>query len=119
MAATDGDPAPAQLAKYFFIDDKDRSEIASHRGAHNRLGYAIQLCTVRFLQPDRCPADCRQGSRIQGSGQAAAMADQKTEGDGGTPERESDISPSFKKTVGALVVICIEGLELRGLSIDQ
>ena len=31
-----GDPAPAQLAKYFFIDDKDRSEIAPHRGAHNR-----------------------------------------------------------------------------------
>jgi len=44
-----GDPAPAQLAKYFFIDDKDRAEIASHRGAHNRLGYAIQLCTVRLL----------------------------------------------------------------------
>src|SRR5215471_12020457 len=27
-----GDPAPAQLAKYFFLDDKDRAEIASHRG---------------------------------------------------------------------------------------
>ena len=44
-----GDPTPAQLAKYFFLDDQERSEIAAHRGVHNRLGYAAQLCTVRFL----------------------------------------------------------------------
>ena len=38
-----GDPAPTQLAKYFFLDDNDRAEIASHRGSHNKLGYATQL----------------------------------------------------------------------------
>ena len=35
--------------KYFFLPNKDREEVLSHRGAHNRLGYALQLCTVRFL----------------------------------------------------------------------
>ena len=52
----EGEPAQAELERFFFLDDADRELVARRRGAHSRLGFAVQLGTVRylgtFLSPD-------------------------------------------------------------------
>ena len=43
------DLTPEFISNYFFLDDKDREWIRSKRGQFSRLGYALQLTTVRYI----------------------------------------------------------------------
>ena len=39
------------LAAYFLLSDDDEREVNRQREPFNRLGYALQLCTLRYLGP--------------------------------------------------------------------
>jgi hypothetical protein len=44
-----GPPTVDELTRYYHLNDDDLTQVMSCRGEHNRLGFALQLTTVRYL----------------------------------------------------------------------
>ncbi|SQD97346.1 MULTISPECIES: Tn3 family transposase [unclassified Parafrankia] len=44
-----GAPSRVDLERVFFLDDEDRALVERHRGGHMRLGFSLQLVTVRWV----------------------------------------------------------------------
>ncbi|OPC77682.1 Tn3 family transposase [Embleya scabrispora] len=42
-------PSRPELERFFFLDDVDRDLIALRRTSSHQLGFAIQMCTVRYI----------------------------------------------------------------------
>jgi hypothetical protein len=42
------DVAPADLLAYFTLSEADLELVQTHRGDHNRLGFALKLAGLRF-----------------------------------------------------------------------
>ncbi|AIS01434.1 hypothetical protein SGLAU_27480 [Streptomyces glaucescens] len=43
------EPTRPELERFSFLDDVDRDLIARRRSAHHQLGFALQMCTVRYI----------------------------------------------------------------------
>lgn len=43
------EPTRAELERFFFLDDVDRDLVALRRSTHHQLGFALQMCTVRYI----------------------------------------------------------------------
>ena len=53
-----GPPSRAEMERHFFLDDADRALVDRRRRDSNRLGFAVAVCSLRFL--GTFPADVRE-----------------------------------------------------------
>lgn len=43
------DLSSQDIGRFFTLTKQDLERVAQQRGDHNRLGFALQLCTLRYL----------------------------------------------------------------------
>jgi hypothetical protein len=81
-----GVPSRPEMEKLFFLDAADKALIAKRRGDHNRLGFALQLTTVRYLGlflpdpltvPEEVVAYLAEQLAIEGPGCVAAYTQRR------------------------------------------
>ncbi len=66
-----GAPSREELERFFFLDDADKARVATRRSASSRLGFALQLGTVRFLGVFLNEPVCRVGAPPRGDADPA------------------------------------------------
>ena len=55
LGAFPSEISEADLIRYFTLSESDLEFVRQQRGDHNRLGFALQLCALRYL--GFCPDD--------------------------------------------------------------
>ncbi|MFI1715082.1 DUF4158 domain-containing protein [Streptomyces litmocidini] len=60
------EPTGTELERFFLPDDVDRDLIALRRTEHHRLGFALQMCTVRYVRWTGTRTWCACWSRCTG-----------------------------------------------------
>jgi hypothetical protein len=68
----EGSPSVEDLQRCFLLDDEDRRLVAKGRGDANRLGFPLQLTTVRYFRGGGGPAASPAGAAAGGEGAGAA-----------------------------------------------
>jgi hypothetical protein len=88
-----GNPSPEQLARHFHLDIADQEIIQTLRGDHNRLGFALMLCSARFLGafPDS-ETEVPKSVRVTLARQIALEPDASLSGYFGSRQRERHLA---------------------------